>query len=157
MIKHKLGFTVVELLVVIIAIAILAAVSIVAYSGVQNRANDSAVQSDLRNLARAVEVYRVQEEALPPNGSAVLAVTGAKLTKNAYGEGHNRSNLLYCRRLTDGKFAFFAQSKSGKVYRYENGALTRDSGGFAGSGELCWKAGIYGNSFWFYREGEWRV
>lgn len=36
------GFTIVELLIVIVVIAILAAISIVAYSGIQNRARNSA-------------------------------------------------------------------------------------------------------------------
>ena len=37
------GFTIVELLIVIVVIAILAAISLVAYTGVQNSANDAAV------------------------------------------------------------------------------------------------------------------
>ena len=39
----KQGFTIVELLIVIVVIAILAAITIVAYTGIQNRAYDTAV------------------------------------------------------------------------------------------------------------------
>jgi prepilin-type N-terminal cleavage/methylation domain-containing protein len=39
------GFTIVELLIVIVVIAILAAITMVAYNGVQNRAKASAAQS----------------------------------------------------------------------------------------------------------------
>lgn len=41
------GFTIVELLIVIVVIAVLAAISVVAYAGIQNRARDSAIMSGL--------------------------------------------------------------------------------------------------------------
>ena len=44
------GFTIVELLIVIVVIAILAAITIVAYTGIQDRAKESNVQSDLWGL-----------------------------------------------------------------------------------------------------------
>lgn len=42
------GFTIVELLIVIVVIGILAAIVIVAYQGVTNRANDSAIKATLK-------------------------------------------------------------------------------------------------------------
>ena len=39
--KRRTGFTIVELLIVIVIIAILAAITIVAYNGLQQRARDS--------------------------------------------------------------------------------------------------------------------
>lgn len=47
--KNKNGFTIVELLIVIVVIGILAAITLVAYNGIQARANDTAIKSDLRN------------------------------------------------------------------------------------------------------------
>ena len=47
---NKQGFTIVELLIVIVVIAILAAITIVSYNGITNSANDSSVKSDLRNI-----------------------------------------------------------------------------------------------------------
>ena len=39
------GFTIVELLIVVVVIAILAAITIVSYNGISNRAKSSAVQA----------------------------------------------------------------------------------------------------------------
>lgn len=57
--KRSEGFTIVELLIVIVVIAILAAITIVSYNGIQKRAAESAVKSDLRNAATALEVAAI--------------------------------------------------------------------------------------------------
>ena len=61
------GFTIVELLIIIVVIAILATISIVAYSGIQARARDNVRKTDLSNIAKAVELYRADNGVLPPN------------------------------------------------------------------------------------------
>ena len=50
------GFTIVELLIVVVVIAILAAITIVAYNGVTSRANDSARQADANALMKKIEM-----------------------------------------------------------------------------------------------------
>lgn len=59
------GFTVVELLIVIVVIAILAATAIVAYSGVQRRAYESRASSELATIARAIGTYYALNESYP--------------------------------------------------------------------------------------------
>lgn len=51
------GFTIVELLVVIVVIGILAAITIVSYVGVTNRANTSSGQSDAKSLSDKIGTY----------------------------------------------------------------------------------------------------
>ena len=52
------GFTIVELLIVIVVIAILAAITVVAYTGVQQQAIESKAQSDLSTLQKAIIAAR---------------------------------------------------------------------------------------------------
>lgn len=54
--KQK-GFTIVELLIVIVVIAILAAITIVTYNGVQSRARDSRRSQDIASIKKAILAY----------------------------------------------------------------------------------------------------
>lgn len=55
--RAKNGFTIVELLIVIVVIAILAAISIVAYNGIQQRARDSRRAQDMSTIKKALLLY----------------------------------------------------------------------------------------------------
>ena len=59
------GFTLVELLIVIVVIAILAAISIVAYNGVTQKARDDERQSNARNLVNAAASYNSEKDKWP--------------------------------------------------------------------------------------------
>lgn len=59
------GFTLVELLIVIVVIAILAAISIVAYNGVTQKARDDERASNARNLVNAASAYNSDNDKWP--------------------------------------------------------------------------------------------
>ena len=54
------GFTIVELVIVISVMAVLATISIMAYTGIQERARDGKRVSDMGALQKALEVYKSQ-------------------------------------------------------------------------------------------------
>ncbi len=54
------GFTIVELLIVVVVIAILAAISIVAYNGIQTRAKASAIASGISSIEKALRVTAIE-------------------------------------------------------------------------------------------------
>ena len=59
MVRRQHGFTIVELLIVIVVIAILAAITVVAYNGIQARARDNIRMADLSSLVKAIRLYAV--------------------------------------------------------------------------------------------------
>lgn len=63
--KKSAAFTIVELLVVIVVIGILAAITIVSYSGISRQAIAVALQSDLNANAKLLELYNVDHEVYP--------------------------------------------------------------------------------------------
>lgn len=59
------GFTIVELLIVIVVIGILAGVVIVGYSGVSKRAITASVESDGANAVKVIDMFRLEKDAYP--------------------------------------------------------------------------------------------
>ena len=67
------GFTIVELLIVIVVIAILAAITIVAYNGIQARASNVKITSAVNTLEKAVQLWHVDTGNLPYSGGSSTA------------------------------------------------------------------------------------
>jgi prepilin-type N-terminal cleavage/methylation domain-containing protein len=55
--KKAHGFTIVELLIVIVVIAILATISIAAYTNIQDRAKNAATISAVEQTIKAIHMY----------------------------------------------------------------------------------------------------
>ena len=72
--KKQTGFTIVELLIVIVIIGILAAITVVAYNGIQQRAKNQQASSDLANLAKAIHLARIND------GKVLKDITGNSCT-----------------------------------------------------------------------------
>jgi prepilin-type N-terminal cleavage/methylation domain-containing protein len=79
--KGSRGFTIVELLVVIVIIGILAAITIVSYTGISQRAIVSSLQSDLTNAANQLKLDQVTSSSYP--ATLALANSGKGIPASA--------------------------------------------------------------------------
>lgn len=96
------GFTIVELLIVIVLIAILAAITIVAYNGISKRAIESSMQADLHTAASVLGKDHVLGGTYPVDLSAAnggLGLVGSGSNVLTYvNEGAD-----YCLSVTNAK------------------------------------------------------
>lgn len=114
--NRQSGFTIVELLIVIVVIGILAAITIAAYSGIQNRANDGAIRSDLANAAKKFEIYKIDYGMYPQTSTDLLNI-GATASKGAYLVSPSTTyNFVPCVSGGSVDYSLGAISKSGNRY-----------------------------------------
>jgi len=81
------GFTIVELLIVIVVIGILASITVVAYNGVQNRAKQAKLQSDISSVRGLIEAYAAQNGSYPVTAASLNPDWGtatARTDKNCH-------------------------------------------------------------------------
>jgi prepilin-type N-terminal cleavage/methylation domain-containing protein len=108
--RHQNGFTIVELLVVIVVIGILAAIVIVAYNGVQNRARTSAVVGALRQASSKIGVWQVDNGTQSPT---LLSDVGIKDTDSIafqYKSDNTVSPGTYCLTATFGPTMYYVDN-----------------------------------------------
>jgi len=77
MFKTKSGFTIVELLIVIVVIGILAAITIIAYNGITKRGQDAQIRSVANQFAKTFQLWSTQSGlTTSPGGSGSTAYSG---------------------------------------------------------------------------------
>ena len=80
--KNEDGFTLIEILVVILIIGILASIAIPVFLNQRKAANEASLRSDMKNLALAVEQFFL-ENPTDPDVNFATDVKGFKSTKGA--------------------------------------------------------------------------
>lgn len=85
---RKSGFTIVELLIVVVVIAILAAITIVSYNGITTTANASAAKSTASTVGKKIESYQALEGSYPITPDELVSSSDAfHLTSGFLGAG----------------------------------------------------------------------
>lgn len=124
--RKQSGFTIVELLIVIVVIGILAAIVITTFTGVQKKGRDADRKSDINAIYSQVEVYFAQEAKYPSlnqmNNSTTAPSTATWRTDNLKG--------LQDDALTDpkGSSAALVDSAAANAYSYATTPANCDNG-----------------------------
>lgn len=131
----QIGFTIVELLIVIVVIGILAAITIVAYNGIQSRARETSLRSDLTNIAKQIELFHADGD-YPANDTQLQSI------KSKFSFSPVGTNAIACINpsgATAGFTVFVRDIVSGRQFMYVNGqgtsevSLTWSSAGTCGT------------------------
>ena len=120
------GFTIVELLIVIVVIAILAAITVVAFNGAQSRAYDSSVQADLNGMQKKIQAAVVTGD-LPTTAEAFSNLAKPSSGYMATSQPEYSLLALPTGETTPDGYSFFAQSRSGKVFTAIGGSVARNA------------------------------
>ncbi len=133
------GFTLIELMVVVLIIAILLAIAIPTFLGARERANDRAAQSSLRNALTAAKTlytdsqdYSVATDGalddVEPSLSYLPAGTASTSFKSVSVDGGTSPSSTW---------SAAAKSKSGKCFAIKDVASTTGGGTFYGKPATC--------------------
>ena len=101
-IRGRAGFTIVELLIVIVVIAILAAITIVSYNGIQKRAQTSAYASKVDDLEKLTRLAAA-EDKLMPAGKTTIATCLGRLEDFPAKDGFDAGECFFQRDGTGAK------------------------------------------------------
>jgi general secretion pathway protein G len=77
--RNSRGFTLVEILIVVIILGILAAIVIPQFTNASNDARNNSVASTLQTLRGQIELYKIQHgDTLPATGAALMTALTTK-------------------------------------------------------------------------------
>jgi type IV pilus assembly protein PilA len=120
------GFTLIELMVVVLIIAILIAIAIPTFLGARTRAQDRQAQSNLRNAFAAEKVLYTDNQAYTSSASALSGVEPS-LTYSAGTDpsgGADAKTIFVNVDSTTGVVILAAKSKSGTCWYMKDGATS---------------------------------
>jgi type IV pilus assembly protein PilA len=118
--RDEEGFTLIELMVVVLIIAILIAIAIPTFLGARSRAQDRQAQSNLRNAFAAEKVVYTDDQAYTTN-AATLSAIEPSLSYAADAAPSGTPKTIYV-NVTGTTLTIGAKSKSGKCFYMQDSA-----------------------------------
>lgn len=73
--NSRRGFTIVELLIVIVVIAVMATIIIISFTGIQQRAKNNAKISTVKQVVNLIRLYKAENEDYPRSGGGTWCLT----------------------------------------------------------------------------------
>jgi type IV pilus assembly protein PilA len=110
------GFTLIELMVVVLIIAILIAIAIPTFLGARQRANDRAAQSNLRNALTAEKTYYSDKQVYTNSNTELQKIEPSQTYQTTAG----------------------AQAKNNQVYVVVTGGTTVEMATQSANGDCFW-------------------
>ena len=92
---HQKGFTIVELLIVVVVIAILASLVIISYNGISNRSRQASMQANIKQVAEQVMNYHTLNGSYPTTLSQLNSGNGVP-TGNDAKYAYTVNNDTFC-------------------------------------------------------------
>ena len=110
------GFTLIELMVVVLIIAILIAIAIPTFLGARQRAQNRAAQSSLRNALTAAKTIYTDSQTYVSATAVAMESVEPSLSYVATGTASTSQNEVSVNNSAAGVFAAAAMSASGTCY-----------------------------------------
>jgi prepilin-type N-terminal cleavage/methylation domain-containing protein len=98
--RRRRGFTLIEMLIVIMVVAILAMLVIPRAMGATRRAKEAQLRGNLKQLRDAIERFEASTGAYPPQLDDIVAANGAAISGDTDGQGGTVDRKAY-----DGPYA----------------------------------------------------
>lgn len=131
------GFTIVELLVVVVVIGILASFVIISYNGINQKAISASLQSDLSSAATELKMY------FTDNGSYPQSLNGSYCPQNPADaryclKSSSGNSLTYCSLAPYNGYTLADSSSNGTTYKISDSLAPYASSGviFASGGTI---------------------
>lgn len=118
---QKLGFTIVELLVIIVVIGILVGITVVSYGAITDRARHKTVEADAQGMSVALNKYKASNGVYP---TSLSQLTDAPKSDSTFQYRYNATSNTYC----------VTASVTGASAYVQSGNSTAKEGGCPGHG-----------------------